>query len=225
MSPAAGMMLTNEIVPILNATVPRVVKAIGSEDPEELVQDAVASAAQFVDSLERRGRPIYPQSVAYFSIQRSKSGRRSYSASRMDALCPAAQLDSTVALAHLDAEISLPASDTTTLHDMLADTKEDPAQRAARELDWGALLASLSRRDRAIVRKTAEEASLGSMAGQFRVSTARICQLRRELGSKVRALMGEQALADSVRVPAWQSSLRVVREREACRWGRAQREQ
>lgn len=45
MSPAAGMMLTNEIVPILNATVPRVVKAIGSEDPEELVQDAVASAA------------------------------------------------------------------------------------------------------------------------------------------------------------------------------------
>lgn len=224
MSPAAGMMLTNEVLPILTATIPRVVRMIGSEDPEELVQDAVASAAQFVDSLERRGRAIYPQSVAYYSVQRAKSGRRSYSASRMDALSPAAQLDSTVALDHLDAEISQLTSDTTTLHDLLADTKEDPSQRAARELDWSALLASLGRRDRAIVRQTAEEASLGTMAGQFRVSPARVCQLRRELGSKVRALMGAEVLADAARVPAWQSSLQVVREREACRWGRAQLE-
>ena len=37
MSPAAGMMLTNEVLPILTTTIPRVVKAIGSEDPEELV--------------------------------------------------------------------------------------------------------------------------------------------------------------------------------------------
>ncbi len=53
------------------------VKPVGSEDPEELVADAVAIAANTLDSCESRGKPVLPSSLAYFALQTMKSGRRS----------------------------------------------------------------------------------------------------------------------------------------------------
>ena len=44
MSPKAETMLLNEIIPIITATVPRVVKIQSGEDTEEVIQDTLAQA-------------------------------------------------------------------------------------------------------------------------------------------------------------------------------------
>lgn len=88
MSPQAGMILINEIMPRLRAAVPRTVcPVVGAEDPEELVQDAAAIASAMLHSAEARGRPLKPACVAYYAIQALRSGRRSgYCPKRMYSL-------------------------------------------------------------------------------------------------------------------------------------------
>jgi hypothetical protein len=58
MSPQAGEVLVGAVMPIIQATVPRVVKPVGSETFDELVQDGLAIAAAMLDSAERRGQPL-----------------------------------------------------------------------------------------------------------------------------------------------------------------------
>jgi len=48
MSPQAGWILQEEIVPRLKASIPRNVNQVGAEDPEELVQDAIVMAAKLM---------------------------------------------------------------------------------------------------------------------------------------------------------------------------------
>ena len=76
MSPSAALMLEKQIYPIIRNTIPRTARPMGSEDAEELVQDATASAAEMVEIMEKSGRKPLPNSIAYYSIQRTKSGRR-----------------------------------------------------------------------------------------------------------------------------------------------------
>ena len=77
MSPAAGLVLVQEIAPRIQAAVPRTVKPVGAEDFGEVVADTIAMAAKMVESCEAQGKPIYASSIAYFSIQAAKEGRRS----------------------------------------------------------------------------------------------------------------------------------------------------
>ena len=53
MTAEAGMLLVEEIMPIITTTVPRVAKPVGADDARELVQDTLASAAQMVESAEK----------------------------------------------------------------------------------------------------------------------------------------------------------------------------
>ena len=78
MSPQAGWILQEEIVPRLRASIPRNVNCIASEDAEELVQDATVMAAQLLDRTERRGKTVTAGNIAYYTILHMKSGRRSY---------------------------------------------------------------------------------------------------------------------------------------------------
>jgi len=163
MSPEAGLMLVKKILPIVRVTVPRAVKPANAEDGQELIQDVVASAAAMLDAAERAGRPLYPRSVAYYCIQRAKSGRRSYGATRTDVMAPATQLDGQAHLDYLDAPVATGEDgldDGYNLHDVLASKYEDPAQRAAREIDWAELLLDLNERDIALLRCTAQGGKL-----------------------------------------------------------------
>ena len=82
-SPRVGEILLDEIRPILQGTVPTSVRAIGCEDAEELIQDALAIAAQMLEALEQAGKQVIAKSVAYYAIQRLKS-RRSHGDRRAD---------------------------------------------------------------------------------------------------------------------------------------------
>lgn len=222
MTAYAGALLVREIMPIITATVPRAVKPVGSETFDELVQDVTATAAKMVDSCESRGKKIIPNSIAYYAVQQSKNGRRSYSASRMDALCPSAQLDQTVALDYMDDDgTDLDSGEGLSLHDVLASPDEDPAQRAAREIDWSELLEDFNERDVAVLQCTVNGDRLDALAVQFGVSSARLSQLKRELGKQVKLRWGPDALENAVRIPAWHGNVNAAREHQACQHERA----
>ena len=85
MIPAAGDLALR-----LRVTIPRVVKAVGAEDEEELVQEAIVVAAQMLDAVERHGKT---GSLAYYAILAMKSGRRGQCRSRADTMAQGTQLD------------------------------------------------------------------------------------------------------------------------------------
>ena len=220
MSPAAGMLLVEEIMPIIQGTIPRVARPVGAEDSRELVQDTIASAAQMLDSAERAGKPLHPSGIAYYAIQRTKSGRRSTGACRTDAMCAGIQLDRKVALESMDAPLDSDHAEGEggNMHDLLAAQGEDPSQTAAREIDWSDLLLRLDDRDVDLLVLTAEGGKLNKLARKFGVSQARVCQLRRALGRRVQDLWGASALQDATRESSWaRNNVRTARERAACR--------
>ena len=56
MSPQAGFILQDQVVPRLRAAIPRTVLTIGSEDHEELIQDATCLAARILHNAELNGK-------------------------------------------------------------------------------------------------------------------------------------------------------------------------
>ena len=103
MSPRAGQMLLDGVRPIIRAALARgAVRTVGSEDLEELEADAVAQAANMLDSAELAGKEVSPNSVAFYVLQSLRSGRRSGYAGRADAMSPAAALDGRVTVLSLD---------------------------------------------------------------------------------------------------------------------------
>ena len=148
MSPTMGMMLVNDVVPRLRAAAHSVPK-VGSDDDEEIAADMTVQAARMMESAEKAGRTFGPGNIAYFATRAARSGRRAGYSGRTDVLCPAAQLDGQVRCDHLDGD-----PDGRTLGDEFGDGSEglhdivwqgdaaDPAEDAARNLDWAQFLAS-----------------------------------------------------------------------------------
>ena len=159
MSPRAGDMLLRQVRPIIRAALAKgAVRTVGSEDLQELEADAVAQAANMLDSAELAGKEVRPNSVAYYVLQALRSGRRSGYAGRADALSPAAALDGRVTVLSMDEPFGYADDDENeelNLHACLAATGEDPAAQGSRELDWDSALAGLGQEDADIVLATA----------------------------------------------------------------------
>jgi hypothetical protein len=219
MTSETGNIVLEKIVPIIQSTVPRTVNPVGSDDHQELVQDAIVSACQMAESLERQNRPIIASSIAYYAIQRTKTGRRSQYGGRADVLCPAAIMDGNSAPVSLDACLGTDAEDddNATLGDVIADRRDDPATIAARKLDWDAFMYQLSEGQRMVVRETAIGTQAKDLAEALHVSRPRITQLKREVGIRLRGFMGEDILAESLREIPWRRELRSQMESAAAR--------
>ena len=52
MSPQAGFLLQDQVVPRLRSAIPNAVSFIGCEDVEELIQDSTALAAKMMHNAE-----------------------------------------------------------------------------------------------------------------------------------------------------------------------------
>ena len=222
MNKASGAILLDEIVPRLRSVIPHCVKTVGAEDSEELIQDAIANAAKMLESVERQGKTVTPGNIAYYSILHMKSGRRSNSCGRTDALASSTQLDGKSSVLSMEEEIGYdPEMDEPIrLEDVLASDNEDPAQIAARDIDWELFLATHDYRYGVII--------LGLLHGKkFRESVqgcgdgfSRVYQLKANLAADLLAFMGSEAIADSTRVPAWRAHIQKDREKVACRHDR-----
>src|SRR5258708_7772978 len=92
MSPSAGRLLVEEIVPRIRVSVLKGSIVVGADDHEELIQDATATAATLLMSTESRGKKVTPGNIAYYAVGLVRQGRRSTGLSTTDVMHPATQL-------------------------------------------------------------------------------------------------------------------------------------
>ena len=211
MSPRAGELLLDVIPPMLIAVVPEVVQPTGAEDSDELVQDGMCMAAQAIETLENQGKDLMPRSVAYYTIQRLKTGRRSQYAGRMDAMCPGATLDKQVVLADMDSLVPVEDNEMLTMGDMLASDDEDAATLAARDIDWSLIEPLLSEREVRVLQALVEGRGTNEIAFGCQVSAPAVTQAKRRIGLKISGSWGEGMVREVGRVPAWRAGLRAAR--------------
>ena len=212
-------MLLEEIAPRLRSVIPRVVMPVGAEDSEELVQDALYTAARMLDSVDRQGKKVTAGNIAYYAILHMKSGRRGNSCGRTDVLAPTTQLDSRSSVLSMEEEVGWdPEMDEPiTLGELLASEHEDPAMIAARDIDWDLFLATHDYRYGVIVKGLLEGRNFGETARGCGAGFGRVYQLKAQLAADLLAFMGAEAIADSTRIPAWRAHIVADRERVACR--------
>lgn len=222
MSPQAGWILQEEVVPRLRAAIPRTVCHVGSEDTEELIQDATAIAAKMLHNVEVAGKKVTPGNIAYYTIQHVKSGRRSTGSSVVDVLGVGTQLNGSTRLSSLDepAAMDEAGGEVFTFHDVLSQDAADPSVMAARKLDWETLWRRLSEREQAIVTYLLEGRTVMDVALAFKVSRSTMQQCKDRLRLLIQEFMGVDILIEVMRLPAWRYDLNTIKEGLACRHDR-----
>lgn len=220
MSPQAAQMLIQEIAPRLYSTIPKSVSPVGTEDTDELCQDAITLAAQFLDQIESHGKTVTPGNIAYYALQSLRSGRRSTGCHRADVLHPACQISGRTIVISFDEPV--PGAEGHEEPWMWGELRgnvaaEDPSIAAARKLDWAAFLSTLDEISRVIVKSLAEEIPLRNVAVEYGVSRSTIQSHKNRLAQTAREFWGQDVLAQVQRQPCWSDNLMAVREKMACR--------
>jgi hypothetical protein len=235
MSPQAGWLLQDQIVPRLRAAIPKTASLEGTEDTEELVQDSIALAARMIENTERAGKALVQTprgkkgevsagNIAYFTIEHIRSGRRSTGSSKSDVLGCGTQLAGRTRLNSLEEVV---ASDDETgggiflFHDVLSDDQEDPGTQAARKLDWQEFVMALDDREKAVVLLMIEGKSGSSIARKLRVCESTVQSHKSNLAVKILEFMGVDILVGIRRSPRWKDSINATKERLACKHERS----
>lgn len=225
MTAKAGLVLVNEIMPLIAAAVARgAVRGVGSEDIQELVAEGVAMAARSLDSLEHRHKKVPANSIAFYSIESLKRGRRSGYAGTADVMSAAATVCGRVSLRSMDEPMAANTENpdqVNTLHDVLAGYGDDPDSAAGWCLDMAALVGSLDDRQRDVLLGTAQGDPLKDIAQRHGISPPRAHQIKRQVAGQVVSLFGDGVLADAGRESQWRAGLRAVDEKRAARYARA----
>jgi len=232
MSPEAGSMLVNDVVPRLRAAAPYV-PTTGHEDAGEILADMTATAAKMMDSAERAGKRFTPGNIAWFASRAARSGRRSTGSNRTDVMSPGAQLDGLVRHEHLDAEFilrdeSFDGPDTP--HEIVwADGNEgctDPSEEAGRNLDWLAFIAGRPRSQRVAILVLARGGTMREAGKRCGIGDSAASLLKKRLAEAIVEFFGTEVIAHLLggALPAWVGDLRAVRERHACHTPEGRRE-
>ena len=224
MSPQMGTLLVDEVVPRLRAAASSV-PVVGSDDREELLADMTATAAAMMHSAEKAGKKFTPGNIAYFASRQARTGRRSTGSSRTDVHSPGTRLDGR---AHHDcleggpdesAHCSESGDAPDGLHEIVpGGAGSDPAEDAARNLDWDQFLASHPPRHRIAVLVLARGGTMREAGRLCGISDSAACQLRRRIAGDLLEFFGEKIirrLLSGMR-PGWSSDLQAGRERHLC---------
>lgn len=222
MSPILDEMLVNEVVPRLRKVAGSIPK-VGHEDDEEIVQDCTLQAARMMDSAEKAGHRFTAGNMAWYAAKAARSGRRSYYTGRSDVMSPGCQIDGKARHECLDEEIELEFGDVGTLHEVIAPpgyhgAEPDPAEEAARNLDWEAFLASHPPRHRTAILVLVSGGTMREAGRRCGLKDSAALLLKRRIAADLVEFFGDDAirrLLDGVR-PNWESDLRTARERHAC---------
>jgi len=195
------------------------VKTVGCEDHEELYQDGLCMAAKLLDGLERRGKSVTPGNVAYYTILHLKSGRRSYSTGHTDVMGSATQIGKNSMVLSFEEEVGWDAEtdEAVNLGELLASSAEDPSMTAARNLDWESFLDQSDPRYLCIIYDLASGHTMLDTARACRMTYHDVRLIRDRLVEDLEEFMGDDAIADASRVPAWRGNLQVDKEKMACR--------
>jgi len=240
MSPESGFLLQDQIVPRLESAIPHNVNFVGSEDAQELVQDATCIAAKMMHNAELAGKKVVQSAsnrgkavkqvkevtagnIAYYTIVKLRNGRRSNGYVTADVYGAGTQINGRTRLTSLDEVV---AQDEETggeiflLRDVLADDQDDPATKATRKMDWEMFLAGLSEREVLAIQFLVEGKTLRHAAHVLRTSDSSMQASKRDLRAKVLEFMGFDILAQVQRRPQWKDGLDATREKMAVRYAR-----
>lgn len=225
MSPQAGQMLVEEIAPRLRVT-SRCLPQVGADDTEEIYQDSLAIAAGMLESAEcngkQLGKDVTGGNIAWYAGKQLATGRRSNYGGRTDALAPSTQLDGHSQMTSFQQEIVRDADsgegvESTSLSDLLVDNAEDPAQAAARNLDWETLLSGLDDLSRRMVIAFARGETMRDLKDKAGLSDSGMSGRKRKLLARLLEVLGPDCLGDAGRQPDWRAEVIAQREKEACR--------
>ena len=222
MSPMAGSLLVDEIIPRLQNSIPMSVSRFGSEDIEELIQDGTVMAAQMLISAESKGKNVSAGNVVFYTIRLLQSGRRSTGSSKTDALGIGTQMSKRSSIDYLDAETEgSPETGTgPTLLELLCLDKGDPAFVIMRKLDWESFVVGLDARLLAFLDWVAQGKELSRLAALWKTTPSVIAKVRKELASKLQEFFGADLWTMLTDQPGWKDGLLASRERMACRYDR-----
>jgi DNA-directed RNA polymerase specialized sigma subunit len=135
-------------------------------------------------------------------------------------MAPATTLDGRVTVCSLDEPYGATDDDELTFYDYIADTHEDAAEEACRRLDWDKALHVLDDRHRTILERTAADISGLEIAGELDVTPARVCQLKLQIGDKIRDCWNVAGSGDVLSESGWRKHTRTYAEQRACRYER-----
>jgi hypothetical protein len=224
MSPEAGWLLVDQIVPRLKAVIPRSVLCIGAEDHEELIQDATCLAARIMHNGEQKGKPVPHSSAAYYALQHCKSGRRSVGHSCSDVHGSSTQLNGRSRLESMEEGVAFSeetGGEIYLLHDVLSTDADDSSMAVARKLDWEEFCSDLPARERAVVEFLVEGKSGSAIARKLKTTDSKIQAIKRHLAQAIVEFMGPEVLQEIQKLPAWKNSINASRERLACKYDRS----
>jgi hypothetical protein len=148
------------------------------EAREELIQEVVAQAYSLFLRLCQRGKLalVFPTPLAQFAIRKVRAGRRIGSRGNIrDITSPRAGVTKGFTIERLDRFNQRTGEWREAL---VEDRTSGPAETAVARIDWAAWLRSLSRRQRMIASVLATGETTGVAARRFRLSPARISQMR-----------------------------------------------
>ena len=223
MNARISSMLLDQVLPRLRSAVPRAVRCVGCEDPQELIQDGAAMAAKRLVDAEARGKTVTAGNIAYYTIQHLKSGRRSTGNSCADVLASGTQLTGRSSVGSLEDEASKDhAYDAPlTFHELISNEDDDPAMQAMRRLDWEAFLSGLDPRLRTLVHWVSEGRTLKILAEHWRLSLTRVIQLKEKLLLRMREYFGAEMWSIAAGQPRWMDNIVAMRQWTACRHARS----
>jgi hypothetical protein len=169
------------LLPQIRAYARKVFRNRLAQERQELIAETIAWAWKLFLSCSRRGKnPMErPSWLLRYSALAVKSGRRLGRSANSNELFRVAHLvDSGTKLLSLS---ECAAEHTTSFNETLIDRRAfSPANAAAARIDVAAWLRTLSTRDRHVAHALAHGDATGVVARTFRVSPARISQLRGE---------------------------------------------
>lgn len=225
MSPMLQEMLVTEVVPRLRSAA-RSIPKTGCEDTEEIAQDATLMAARMMESAEKAGRTFTAGNVSYYAERAARSGRRSYYSGRSDVYSPGCQIDGKAKHAHLDADIEFESEEYGTLHEIVPPFGQnaheaDPAEEAARNLDWEAFLASHPPRHRTAILVLVEGGTMREAGKRCGLKDGAAFNLKRRIAADLIAFFGEEVIRRLIdaRRPDWDAGLQASRQRHHCHTG------
>jgi hypothetical protein len=169
------------MLPKIRSQARRAFRKCSAELREEWVQEVLANAYCAFMALVRRGKSelAYATPLANYAIRQAISGRRVGSKLNVqDVLSHPAQEASGIIVERLDTFDEVQGEWRQAL---LEDRRATPAEIAMARIDVAEWLRSLSRRNRQIAKSLAMGETTSNVARQFRLSSARVSQLRKLL--------------------------------------------
>ena len=211
--------MVHEIAPRLATLLPHSVTPFGTEDLDELRQDAIALAAKLLTRAVETGKAVTPGNIAHYTVQLMRSGRRSTGATATDAMAPMTGLRGRARVNSTEQPVSSAgdAGEPVTLGDLLADDRDDPATEALRHLAWEEIGEKLSPREKAVLAALAEGRGLRETGRELGLCASAMSAARGSLADRIRDEWGEDAVQEAGREPDWKPTLYAYRQRRALR--------